>query len=238
MTERSLDDLIDEVVIGLASEEDCARIEKLAERDSEIAARLDRARTRYMALDETADELELPAQMWERVAADIATKQASTEGGNPAEIVELAPAIRNRNRWRIMAIGAMAATIMLAVVLGWTLNSRLEPTVIAVLLDAQGQPVALVEGARNNKTLVTLLEAAQVPDNQVMQVWTKPNSDGPPVSLGLLPSERSGVLEVRGLPSPAADQLYEITFEPDGGSPTNLPTGPILGKGFAKTPVF
>ncbi|MBW8636727.1 anti-sigma factor [Hoeflea sp. WL0058] len=237
MTERSLDDLIDEVVVGLASEEDCARIEKMAERDAEIAARLDSARMRYMALDETADELELPAQMWERVASDIATKQVSTED-KPPEIVDLTPAIRNRNRWRLMAIGSMAATIMLAVVLGWTLNARLEPTVIAVLLDAQGQPVALVEGARNNKTLVTLLEAARVPDNQVMQVWTKPDSDGPPVSLGLLPSERSGVLEVEGLPSPAADQLYEITFEPYGGSPTNLPTGPILGKGFAKTPVL
>ncbi|MEO4041217.1 anti-sigma factor [Hoeflea sp. CAU 1731] len=81
------------------------------------------------------------------------------------------------------------------------------------------------------------LEAAQVPDNQVMQVWTKPDSDGPPVSPGLLPFERSGILEVEGLPSPAADQLYEITFEPEGGSPTNVPTGPVLGKGFAKSPV-
>jgi len=72
---------------------------------------------------------------------------------------------------------------------------------------------------------------------QVMQVWTKPEEDGPPVSLGLLSTGRSSTLTIDGLPTPRPQQLYEITFEPAGGSPTQLPTGPILGKGLAKEPV-
>ncbi|MWB79014.1 hypothetical protein GLS40_13325, partial [Pseudooceanicola sp. 216_PA32_1] len=44
-------------------------------------------------------------------------------------------------------------------------------------------------------------------------------------------SGRSGTLMIDGLPAPHPQQLYEITVEPAGGSPTNLPTGPILGKG-------
>jgi len=76
-------------------------------------------------------------------------------------------------------------------------------------------------------------------DAKTAEVKASMEVEGVGKLLGIdLPSERSGVLEVEGLPSPAADQLYEITFEPDGGSPTNLPTGPILGKGFAKTPVL
>lgn len=35
----------------------------------------------------------------------------------------------------------------------------------------------------------------------------------------------------------AAGQLYEITLEPSGGSPTGRPTGPIQVKGFAKSPL-
>lgn len=58
------------------------------------------------------------------------------------------------------------------------------------------------------------------------------------MSLGLLDTGRSRTLTIDGLPSPNAQQLYEITSEPAGGSPTNLPTGPILGKGFAKEPLI
>jgi anti-sigma-K factor RskA len=42
---------------------------------------------------------------------------------------------------------------------------------------------------------------------------------------------------VQWLPEPHPAQLYEITFEPAGGSPSNLPTGAILGNGLAKEPV-
>ena len=40
------------------------------------------------------------------------------------------------------------------------------------------------------------------------------------------------------LPQPAAGQLYEITLEPAGGSPTGLPTGPVVGVGNAQVPVL
>ena len=36
------------------------------------------------------------------------------------------------------------------------------------------------------------------------------------------------------LPEAQDTQLYEITLKQAGGFPTGRPTGPILGKGFAK----
>ena len=69
-----------------------------------------------------------------------------------------------------------------------------------------------------------------------MQVWTLPSQDMGPVSLGLLDAARSAVLDGPDLPQPREDQLYEITVENEGGSPTGRPTGPILVKGFAKLP--
>jgi len=239
MTAQSIDDRIDEVVVGLASEREVARIEELARNDAGIARKLERARMRFHALDETAGELPLPERMWERIARDIAELPAKTDGRTASgEVVELAPLRKSVLRWRAAALSGMAAAMLLAAMLGWTINRSTEPVVIAVLLNDTGKPVAVVEGTANNTTLVTLLEIASASENQVMQVWTKPDDNGPPVSIGLLPMERSRTFEVEGLPPPRADQLYEITLEPMGGSPTNLPTGPILGKGFARQPIL
>ena len=53
------------------------------------------------------------------------------------------------------------------------------------------------------------------------------------MSVGLLEAMRNLDLSVRGLPTASVDQLFEITLEPAGGSPTGRPTGPILMKGNA-----
>jgi anti-sigma-K factor RskA len=239
MTVRSLEERIDEAVLGLASEAEMAEIEALCATDPAIAAQLERARSRFAALDDTADALPLPDDLWHRVQTSLDEEKAGEpEEPQSAEILKFAPLHTAMTKWRATALSGIAAALLLAVALGWSLLNVTEPTVIAVLLDSQGQPIALVEGNEDNKTLITLLESARVPDDRVMQVWTKPREDGNPVSLGLLAAARSRTLSVDGLPPPREDQLYEITYEPLGGSPTNLPTGPILGKGFAKMPVY
>lgn len=241
MTERSLDLLIDEVVLGLASEVDAARLEDLAARDPEVAARLARARDRFAPLDETAEEHPLPDGFWERLAPRLDLPDETSPRPEPgtagAEVIDLAPLRARLNRWRSAAVTGIAASLLLAGLLGWSLLSPSDPLVVAVLLDDRGEAIALVESGPDNTTRVTLLERPDVPTGQVMQVWTKPEEDGPPVSLGLLSTGLSRVLSIEGLPEPHPAQLYEITFEPAGGSPTNLPTGPILGKGLAKAPV-
>ncbi|MEM5470705.1 anti-sigma factor [Hoeflea sp. AS60] len=239
MTDRSLSERIDEVVLGLASETEMAEIEALCAADADIAAQLERARSRFAALDDTADIMPLPDDLWQRVETSLDAKEPDgSSAAQSADIIKLVPLQKAVSKWRATALSGLAAALLLAVGLGWSLLNVAEPTIIAVLLDSQGQPIALVEGNDNNKTLITLLENARVPDDRVMQVWTKPEEDGSPVSLGLLAAARSRTLSVDGLPPPRADQLYEITYEPLGGSPTNLPTGPILGKGFAKLPVY
>ncbi|SDI53314.1 anti-sigma factor [Alloyangia pacifica] len=241
MTDRSLDLLIDEVVLGLASEADTARLEELAARDPEVAARLASARGRFAPLDETADDLPLPVDFWERLAPRLDLSDETSPPPEPetagAEVIDLAPLRARLTRWRSAAVTGIAASLLLACLLGWSLLTPPDPLVVAVLLDDRGEAIALVESAPDNTTRVTLLERPDVPAGQVMQVWTKPEEDGPPVSLGLLSTGLSRVLSIEGLPEPHPTQLYEITFEPAGGSPTNLPTGPILGKGLAKQPV-
>lgn len=245
MTDHSLDALIDDAVLGLAGPEDLARLERLAGENPDIADRLERARQRFAPLDDTADILPLPEDFWRRLEPRLGEREPESAaapapeppGAAPENVVDFASLRGRARRWRGAALAGMAAAMLFAVLLGWTLVSTRQPVVIAVLLDDAGEAVALVEGRRDNTTRITLLESPDMPLDRVMQVWTKPDADGDPVSLGLLPAARSRTLTVEGLPAPNPRQLYEITFEPAGGSPTNLPTGPILGKGLAKTPV-
>lgn len=238
MMERSLETLIDEVVLGLASDEETARIEALAARDPQVAARLEQARQTFAPLDDTAEALPLPDGLWERIEARLETPGTEDDAAAPDTVTSLDEARNRRTPWRATALGAIAATLLMAVVLGAALLSERDPVVVAVLLDDGGEPLALIESGHDNTTRVTLLEQPDVPSGQVMQVWTKPDEDGPPVSLGLLTDGTSRTLTVDGLPAPNSRQLYEITFEPAGGSPTNLPTGPVLGLGLAKKPVI
>jgi anti-sigma-K factor RskA len=240
MTDRSLDTLIDEAALGLADDADIERLEQLAQNDPAIAARLEKARHRFSELDDTADDVPLPDGFWDRVALHLgpSAEQADDRVIPADNVVQLSTVQRSLAKWRGAALGGMAAALLMGFVLGWTMLQTAQPVVVAVLLNAQGEAIALVESRPDNTTQVTLLERPDVPPNQVMQVWTKPEDDGLPVSLGLLTTGLSRVLTIEGLPPPTPQQLYEITVEPAGGSPTNLPTGPILGKGLAKAPVI
>ncbi|MFY1706284.1 anti-sigma factor [Tritonibacter scottomollicae] len=243
---QSLMDLAMEVALGLADEAEAAELEARALQDPEAAAALSHARMRLAELDDTATPETLPADMWDRVTLRL-DERGSAVGVPPGTVPEfdaetdtILPANEPHapRSWFMAACTGLAASVMLALALGWVVMTRPDPTVIAVLInDTTGEAVALVEGTEANLTRVTLLGQTAVPEGQVMQVWTKPEDDGPPVSLGLLAENRGTALAVDGLPPPGPEQLYEITFEQSGGSPTGLPTGPIHGKGFAKEPL-
>ena len=237
--DRDLQERIDEVVIGLAEPDEIDAIEKLAAEAPDIALMLERTRARFAELDETASPEELPADMWARISEKIdhsANEQSPDSNVVPLSRSKLSgPQLSRPMIWTTSA--SIAASLVMAVLLGWSLLSKPDPTVIAVLINDAGRPVALVEGAKDNTTLITLLGSASVPAGRVMQVWTKPKDDGPPVSLGVLDRPEGATLSVQGLPVPSTRQLYEITFEQDGGSPTGLPTGPIYGKGLAQHPL-
>jgi anti-sigma-K factor RskA len=70
-----------------------------------------------------------------------------------------------------------------------------------------------------------------VPSGRTLQVWTLPSRERGPVSVGLMDRPRTLELDLKDLPRPGSNQLFEITLEPAGGSPTGRPTGPILFKG-------
>ncbi len=203
-------------------------------RDRELIAAVRAASEAWEALDRTAPDLPMSAGAWDRImqasAADLTEEPARPAPARAVTLHRLPPEAR---RWRGLAGVALAAAIGCAALL-FTETLVPKPAVMAILLDAEGNSVAVIEAFADDSVRVTPLAPVSPDGAQVLQVWTKPDPDGPPVSLGILQQAIRSHLAGPDLPRPVADQLFEITIEPEGGSPTGLPTGPIVGVGLAQ----
>lgn len=157
----------------------------------------------------------------------------------PAEAVSPALPARaaNDGQWRRLrlwqGIGglAVAASLVLTTLLvtRTPTPAPTEPRYLAVL-QAPDQSVGWVVEARADGAvrLVPVGAAAAVPPGKVLQFWTKALGARGPTSLGLVANGRVTERPAARLPTLQAQQLFELTLEPEGGSPLDRPTGPVL----------
>lgn len=241
-----LQTLADEFAFGLleaeAADAVAARIaDPATPEDRELARLVGAARDRILPIDLSAPLVPTSEDLWTRIERDLPGVQREPLRRPPEEegVVSL-DAARERRRapWKRPALASMAAALLLAAGLAWQLYGIRSPEVLVVLVNDAGSAVAVLEAYADNSVLVTPLLDANPGAEQSLQLWTKPDPDGPPVSVGVL--DTSARVKVPGpqLPTPSENQLYEITIEPAGGSPTGLPTGPVFGVGNAQAPVL
>ena len=228
-----------EYVLGLMSDAERAAFEARMAADPSIRRLVAAERERFLELDVTAEGAQPSAGLWPQIERGI-------EDGR-SNIVDLDAHAQSRRAASSRPAGLMrrgfwqgfAAASILGVMisgLAYMLATPQQPRLIVVLLNDQAQPVSIVETLAGQRIRVVPLSAIDVPANRTLQVWTLPDPATGPVSMGLLESVRATLLEGPALPAPKPDQLYEITVEPAGGSPTGRPTGPIVGKGYARIP--
>lgn len=231
---EDIQSIADEYVIGLLDAAEAAQVEIEVERDAALRAAIAASRERFLPLDSLAERLPTDETLWRRIEAAL-----PVQAGDPQKTTAPTPANDNSTarRWKPIALSAMAASVLLAVSLSFSLLRTQEPLVVAVLLNETGEVQAVVEDFGNQRALVRMLADFDVGTDKTIQVWTLPSKETGPVSLGLIEEARSTTLQSPSLPRPRGDQLYEITLEPAGGSPTGRPTGPILAKGLAKLPL-
>lgn len=244
----AIHDLAEDYVLGLLDARDAAGVEAriaspVSAEDRMLASAVGHARDMLLPLDLTAPALPLRPDAWDRLEAKLGRQDpAETMPGN----LPIGSGQEDQDRvggrrlrgWRLTAITASAAALLLAALLSWQTLLVPRPAVLVVLVNDGGEAVAVLEAYDDNRVVVTPLRGVEAGPSQVLQLWTKPDPDGPPVSVGLL--QRVARMAVRNpdLPEPADGQLYEITLEPEGGSPTGQPTGPVVGIGNAQIPVL
>jgi anti-sigma-K factor RskA len=200
-------------------------------RDPDFAARAVAWRARMAELDATAEPGRVDPSLWSRIEAalDTETETGSDPAAMPAETPVRSGPWRNVVLWRNAAL-ALAAALLVAAGLS-VLRPASRPVMVAVLLTDANRAAAIVDVYADGRVDLVPLETITVPDDRILQVWTLWDRARGPVSLGLLDRARQARLPVADLPRTIPDQLFEITLEPRGGSPTGRPTGPILMKG-------
>ncbi len=226
-----------EYVLGLLEPAERAAFEADMAADPALAAAVDRLTQHLQALDDTATPATPRAGLWAAIEAELDAGPKSAAAA-PAVVVPLRRRPAGTLWWM-----ATAASVVLALGVGYWAGSlgpeTPQPVVVAVLVSEETlTPGAIVEAFADNSIRLTPLEAFEVPEGRVLEVWTLPDAATGPVSLGTLDAPRALNLPGPSLPLPEAGQLYEITLEPAPRSPTGRPTGPILVKGFGRAPLL
>jgi anti-sigma-K factor RskA len=135
---------------------------------------------------------------------------------------------------------ALAASLILFTVIGfYVLRQPPAPPALAATQQAVIQENAQtiywrVELLGDNQELAVQVQAAHpLETGKSLELWVLPApgvNNGQPVSLGLLPAsgtERRALTAAQRAALTGARQLA-VSLEPAGGSPTGLPTGPVL----------
>jgi anti-sigma-K factor RskA len=106
------------------------------------------------------------------------------------------------------------------------------PTTQKSFLQADGQTIYWrVEILGDNQELsLHVQQVHDLPPGKAHELWALPEGGGAPVSLGLMP--RTGddhrVLTASQRAALAGSKQIAVSLEPEGGSPTGAPTGPVL----------
>jgi anti-sigma-K factor RskA len=246
MSDREITDASDDLpvlaesyVAGLMSDGEAAAFEARLAADAAARRAVAVARERWHEIDAAASPAPVSQDLWLRIEGGLGsgaqvTNLAAARTARSARAAEQPRGASPRGFWQGFAAASVAASVVGGLL--WASLWPTPPRLVVVLLDAEARPVSIVEALDGERIRVVPLGAIDVPKGRTLQVWTLPDPATGPVSMGLLRDVTATVLKGPPLPEPKREQLYEITIEPEGGSPTGKPTGPIVGKGFAKAP--
>jgi len=217
---ETIEMLAAEYVVGTLRGPARRRFERLCAVSAAAAAARGRWEDRLAALALQLNPVEPRDQVWRNIRAALA---ADTRASAPARP-------RRMTRWLPLAVAA--ALLGIAVWLGPRLLTRPEPTVAVTVLGADPAHAQWrVERSADAHRLrvVTIAALAANPD-KTYELWALPRDGQPPVSLGLLPRQGEiarGLTERQTAALLAAGKLA-VSIEPQGGSPTGAPTGPVV----------
>jgi anti-sigma-K factor RskA len=214
-----------EYVLGTLPSRPRTRVARLIAADPRWGETVRAWEERLLPLAESLAPVAPPARVWAAIQSRIRGR-ASTEGtrGNVWSNLAL---------WRGLTLAGFATALALALVVLAPPREAAIETMVAVLAGQDAKPVLVASADRAGRILtVKAIAPLQTGADRALELWALPAS-GNPRSLGLVPP--TGLARL-ALPAPAGTALQNIpalavSLEPAGGSPTGLPTGPVLYSG-------
>ena len=216
------DRLASEYVIGTLRGRARARFQALLRYDPGLRQIVAEWEARLTPLAVAAGEIAPPTRVWRAVAQRIA-------GG----------ATKGLAFWRGLAVTSTAFVLILAAFIG--LAPRPEPpmAMVAVMSDDKGEPALVVSWPPMKATRDPYVRIKVVQEHPVMapgttwEMWMLPRGKAAPVSMGLITTDADQTMRIKPALANRMEGAYgmAMSVEPEGGSPTGAPTGPVIFKG-------
>ncbi|SRR6266567_2988727 len=224
-TPERADAVAAEYVLGTLSARVRARVAALIASDRRWQDSVAAWEERLVPLSAAVPPVAPPARVWAAIQSRI--------GRRSADETSTRSVWANLGLWKGLTFAGFATAMALALVI---LTPRPEvpiETLVAVLADQDAKPALIASADRGGRVLtVKALAPVEPGPGRALELWALPAS-GNPRSLGLIPA--TGIARLT-LPAPAGTALQNIpalaiSLEPSGGSPTGLPTGPVVYSG-------
>jgi len=216
------DRLASEYVIGTLRGRARARFQALLRYDPGLRQIVAEWEARLTPLAVAAGEIAPPTRVWRAVAQRIA-------GG----------ATKGLAFWRGLAVTSTAFVLILAAFIG--LAPRPEPpmAMVAVMSDDKGEPALVVSWPPMKAMRDPYVRIKVVQEHPVMapgttwEMWMLPRGKAAPVSMGLISIDADQTMPIKPTLAERMEGAYgmAMSVEPEGGSPTGAPTGPVIFKG-------
>lgn len=213
-----LDDRAGEYVLGADDAATRRAIEADAAANPALAGAIAWWETRLHPLTALVAPVAPPADLWARIEAAL---------GAAVLPFRAAPAQAGRRALAAWRAAALAATAV-AAGLAFLLIRQPPPATQAVLLPLAAKPAGFLASVEADRvTIAPLAGLPRQPDHDY-ELWGLPAGAAAPVPIGVLPRQGTATLALAPLAQAHGHIQLLVSLEPAGGSPTNLPTGPVL----------
>ncbi|MGT2476391.1 anti-sigma factor [Paraburkholderia terrae] len=219
-----------EYVLGVLSDEERREIELAMQQEAGMAESLARWQARLMPLNEDVAEVMPPSHVWDRLQAQLGWAQTGRRAG----------LWNSLSFWRWTGLTSVVAACALAVVLTRTvlLHETEAPPAgaqyLVATLERQGAGAAWTAtvDAQHAQIVVVPPRDFAIAANHSTQMWMIPPGSKP-VSLGVIDPLRPTIVHVAQaqLQQLGVQTTLAVSLEPQGGSPTGQPTGPVIAAG-------
>jgi len=208
-----------EYALGVLNRADRAAAAERMARDNAFARLVEHWEERLTPWAAEIAEIPPPPELWQRIAAAL-----------PAHAPQRPGIWENLSFWRNFALASALAAAALAVIAYLGAVNQQTPLIAAIESGGTRTFVAAVDVKRGTIAVVPASYTADA--TRVPELWLIP-ADGKPRSVGLLRADKAVTLtlapDLTRLAKTSA--VLAVSLEPPGGSPTGLPTGPVIATG-------
>lgn len=234
LSSETLHALAGEYVLGTLRGAARRRFEALMRADAQVAAVVHRWEARMTPLADEVAPVEPPQRVWRAIEARLDATGAAPRGAR-------VPSGEKGSFWNSLpfwrTVGALAggvATVLLGFFLYLSTGPRGEPVFVAVLEETvPNGPVRTVISMHSPDLLrVRMVKPWSDTGGRSLELWVVP-AEGPPRSLGTVPNAPGDtMIEITAVdPRVRGAAAMALSLEPQGGSKSGAPTGPIVAKG-------